>query len=242
MQCFQRQLAIAGCFDLHTNQIQKICSHLAVEGVVIHHQNTPPFELWIALQRGQSRQRWGGRSGQHGGRRWPVGLENFKDGVEEHGFRHRLDQQALQTQALSLTQHLVPAIRGDHEDCRCGGQALFLADAARGFQSVHAGHAPVHQYQAIGRAAARCPVQGSQGLLAAVHRIGAHAKAAHHGAENLTRGGVVVHDQHAVCAAHTVQLRACLRRGGGLHLHGEQKGAADSNPALHLDLAAHDLH
>ena len=85
-------------------------------------------------------------------------------------------------------------------------------------------------------------MQCSQRLVAAFHRVGAHAKAAHHGAENVACAGIVIHDQHPVGSANAVELGADIGRGGGLHLHREYKDAAHADLALHIELAAHELH
>ena len=146
--------AIGGQAHLHAHEAEEVGGHLAVEGIVIDDEHIFAMQLGIELDRvAVNHLRWARGTGQCAPRdAAALRLQRFQNGIEQHGLCHRLDQQALQTQLLGPAHDLVTAVGSHHQHCRGGREMLFLADAARHLQPVHAGHAPVHQHQAIGRA------------------------------------------------------------------------------------------
>ena len=111
LQCAQ---AIVGGFHAHADQFQKVGCHFAVQCVVIHHQHAKPLELWITLLRRHAGHGWRRRQGGRRGMVRAVGLQNFQNGVEEYGLRHRLDEQTLKTQTIRLTQNFLAPVCRHH--------------------------------------------------------------------------------------------------------------------------------
>ncbi|EZP46142.1 hypothetical protein BW39_05793 [Delftia sp. RIT313] len=229
----QRLQTVLRSLYRYAGLLQQLGGHLAVEYVVIHHQHPAPRQARVALL-------WR-RAGRRVFRLGRFGVpQRLTDAGPQCRCGQGLDQQAPQAKLRGTQLHFVAPEGRDHERSRGLGQVLSLAHAARQLQSVHAGHAPVQQGQAIGGFLACGLLQHAQRLHAVRRRIAAHAQSAHHGGQRLARVGVVIDDENARAAQVVVAVQQCIRGKPDLGLEAEV--AALAGLAAHTDLAAHELH
>mmetsp|Transcript_70462 Transcript_70462/g.166102 ORF Transcript_70462/g.166102 Transcript_70462/m.166102 type:complete len:643 (+) Transcript_70462:166-2094(+) len=220
--------AATGQRDDGTFAFQQLAGDLAVEAVVLHHQQPHAFQSGICAL------------GRPHAQRFTAG--GFGHRILQHRGRDRLDQVAAEAGDLLLAafgQQLTPMGR-DHDDHGRVGLAAF-ADAARGFPAVQPRHAPVHQDDVVvRRAALGCPVHHAQGLLAAGRQIAVPAQALADALEHLAGRGVVVDDQHLQAGPRRNRVAGLGRSDRQRQLEVEAAALADA--AGHAQLTAHQRH
>ncbi len=208
---------------------QQLAGDLAVEQIVLHHQQGEATQPAGVLGRESGRD--------------VLAMEGLIDGLCQllgsHGFGQQADEGGG-ARLVRLGEHLV-AVGGDHDDS--GGWVLpgLLPDLGGGVQSIHARHAPVHQHYVEGTAQSTGLADPADGLGPRVNQLGLPAELQQGALQQLCRQLAVVDHQNV---GGRCQVRAGLleRLGGGLCQGDvEPEAAATARFTLDPQLCPHQL-
>ena len=122
--------------------------------------------------------------------------EDVHQRVDDHRLGDRLDEKAVELQPLGFLADFFASERRDEHDGGLMAQRLVALDVAAGLQAVHARHAPIHEDDVVGLGGIVLLNRGD-GFLAGRDDVHAAGDGAQRFLQNLARGGVVIHDEHA---------------------------------------------
>ena len=217
-------LATIGQGDRRAFVAQQLESELAVERVILHHQQVQAGQAlaWPVPRLGQRRRR-----------------ATARDAVAEGGCGDRLDQQGVGLVRIGTVRPRTAERAGvavQQRDQLAVRRHAAQLPAQRG--AIGAGHVPVEQHQVVACAAGRQRERGG----GAAGDVDVAAERRQHGRQHTARTGMIVGQQ----AAQSLQVGRRQRRSGRRlrrrAVDVEAEGAAGAGPAVDPQLAAHQLH
>jgi len=169
-------------WTLAPNAFQEFDGDLLVDVVVLDEEDAQAGEADSIGRRG------GNRGNLVAGIR-----KNVHERIHEHRAGHRLNQEAIEMEVFGFFANFVAAERRDHDDRRRILERLVSLEGAGRLQSVHAGHAPVHEDHVVWRVGVRL-LDGRDRLGGGGDSVPLRHDPLKQIVDDLARCGIVIHD------------------------------------------------